>query len=192
MPSACSGWNGRRCATGSRNGRERYVALARGLLAADLVEEEQPGTIVMKNVEYGQDAIHGRSGRTGARLCAAGSRTARLRRFAISLDFDVPYHFRGSDLLMTDCLPEVTLAGAVRKLHREYVPLVYAHIPLVCDENGEPLHKSGGVPEAYGFTAGRGSSPLRKRGRRRLNGSFWPTARTAFPSTKSCASHRST
>lgn len=68
-----------------------------------------------------------------------------------AMDFNIPLHIRAHDLL-SEMYPEArlwTLLAETYKLTRP--PLHYAHVPMVCQPNGEPLHKTGKHASKYFF-----------------------------------------
>lgn len=68
-----------------------------------------------------------------------------------AMDFNVPLHIRAHDLF-AEMFPEGRLwmlLAETCKLTRQ--PLMYAHIPIICEPNGKPLHKSQGPNYKYTF-----------------------------------------
>jgi len=133
----------------------RYVRMAHMLLERGLAHREPFGepteTIVANGTPYHADAIHGRVRPPGSPIVLRGTPNIHLAAVCDYIDYRTPLHVRGVDLLPY-MMPEVALCRLVDRLDHggaHGAPPVYAHVPVVADRDGTPLHKGDGVPMNY-------------------------------------------
>lgn len=140
--------------------RGRYMHAARRLLMAGLAVEETPDTWVLAGTAYYDDLVWGRIRDYGSPIVFNGEPYSTLAQAVDCWDFRVPLVIDAVDL-ERDTLAELRVwdalsrvcglrEGTVRLDGRERPR--YAHVPLIADERGEPLHKSDGVGAEFEFT----------------------------------------
>lgn len=129
--------------------RGRYVEVVQEMIACGLAIETAPGCVDLTEIQYGDDAIHGRIRQYCGNLIFAWKPYSTIVTVVDAIDFNEYLHVRGADLL-EDMVPEVRLFETVRKRKKLRRPVLrYAHFPLIADQDANVLHKSLGPDAAY-------------------------------------------
>jgi len=132
--------------------RTRYLEIAEFLRRRGLVYEDAPGCLVLnKYTRRGLDLIHGLVRPYCSQITFKGDAYSTLAQVVDCIDYNVPLIIDGTDLFM-DMMPEVYLFDlVVDALGIAYCPPAYAHVPVICDAEGKPLHKSDSPSDPYLF-----------------------------------------
>lgn len=149
----------------------RYLSVLDKMWKADLlVEPRWPGWTYLKDAAGPLDIIHGTMKSRQATVMGGFLLRPALSAVVDAIDFATALHIRGRDII-DEVFTEANILPAIRKAMPVARPnLCYAHIPMICDQEGEPLHKGSLQDSRYLFSTFAKTFPNVAQVRNRLEG----------------------